>query len=62
MVETTTEEFELTESHKQRLQELEEALDVDVHRQLSQLLMQSIDDTYREASSGSPSEETLTKQ
>lgn len=56
MVETVTAEFELTESHVERLEELEGVTDGNVRAQLAQLLMQSIDDTYREASVGSPDE------
>lgn len=51
MVNTETIELDVTESHADRLREIEDELDdedMEVRSQLANLVMQSIDDTYRE--------------
>lgn len=43
--------FNVTESHAERYRELSDQMDVDVGAEFSQLLMKSIDETYRQEAS-----------
>lgn len=57
-METELIELEVTESHAERMRECDDALaDADIRRELAALVMQSIDDTYRQVASqdGAPS-------
>jgi len=63
MVTTETVELKVTKSHAERLQECDETLnEMDVRRELAELVMQSIDDTYRQVASQEEAQAELLRE